>query len=124
MKEQPECKVDEYGDKYWHLNGKYHREDGPALEGANGYKEWRLHGKYHRENGPAIENSDGTKKWFLHDKRHREDGPAVEWADGYKEWYLHNEKVHPETLVDLQLSRGVFCYYNEETDTLHFDENE
>jgi len=24
--------------------------------------------------------------------------------------------------VDLHLSRGTFCYYNEETQTLHFDE--
>jgi len=30
--------------------------------------------------------------------------------------------VHPEQIVDLHLSRGVFCYYNEETETLHFDE--
>ncbi len=68
-------------------------------------------------------DSNGTKRWFLNGKRHREDGPAREWADGYKEWYLNDEEVHPETLVDLQLSRGTFCYYNEQTDTLHFDEN-
>jgi len=24
--------------------------------------------------------------------------------------------------VDLQLTRGTLCYYDEETDTLHFDE--
>jgi len=27
------------------LNGKYHREDGPALEYADGYKAWYLNGK-------------------------------------------------------------------------------
>ena len=78
MKEQPECKVGEWGDKEWWLNGK----------------------------------------------RHREDGPAIEWSWGGKTWWLHDEEVHPEALVDLQLSRGTFCYYNEQTDTLHFDENE
>jgi len=65
---------------------------------------------------------DGTKSWCLHGKLHREDGPAVEWPDGSKEWWFHDEVAHPETLVDLQLSRGTFCYYDEETDTLHFDE--
>ena len=77
MKEQPECKVDQYGNKGWYLNGHLHRED----------------------------------------------GPAVEWADGSKRWLLHGKPVHPETLVDLHLSLGVFCYYNEQTQTLHFAEN-
>ena len=33
------------GTKKWYLNGKAHREDGPALEGANGTTEWYLNGK-------------------------------------------------------------------------------
>ena len=99
MKEQPECIVNQWGDK-----------------------RWLLHGKLHREDGPAVESSTGTKEWWLHGKRHREDGPAIEWADGAKNWFLHGGIVQPETLVDLQLSRGVFCYYNEQTETLHFVE--
>jgi len=67
-------------------------------------------------------DADGTKKWFLHRKYHREDGPAIEWASGDKWWFLHGKVVHPEQIVDLHLSRGIFCYYNEETETLHFDE--
>ena len=67
--------------------------------------------------------ADGAKYWCLNGKYHREDGPAHEWGDGHKQWYLHGELIHPETLVDLQLSRGVFCYYNEKTQTLHFAEN-
>ena len=66
---------------------------------------------------------DGTKSWRLHGKCHREDGPATEYSDGSKEWWLHGKLVHPETLVDLHLSRGTFCYYDEETHTLHFAEN-
>ena len=100
MKEQPKCIVDKFGVKRWFLNEQLHREDGPAVESAAGDKEWRLNGE-----------------------RHREDGPAVEWTSGHKWWYLNGKEAHPETLVDLQLSRGVFCYYNEETETLHFDEN-
>ena len=100
MKEQPECKV-----------------------GANGVKQWRLNGKRHREDGPAVEWANGSKQWYLHGKAHREDGPAYEYIDGTKEWWLNGEEVHPETLVDLHLSRGTFCYYDKETDTLHFDES-
>ena len=101
MKEQPECKVGEWGDKEWWLNGKRHREDGPAIETTHGNKEWFLNGEYHREDGPAVERWDGSRYWFL-----------------------HGEGIHPEQLVDLWLSRGTFCYYNEQTDTLHFAENE
>ena len=119
-----EVRVYESGAKEWWLNNKLHREDGPAVEYANGTKYWYLNGEHHREDGPAVEWASGTKKWYLNGKRHREDGPAVEWASGTKHWYLNDKPVHPETLVDYHLSRGVFCYYNEETQTLHFAENE
>ena len=82
--------------KAWWLNGKLHREDGPAIEGAEGDKCWYLNGKLHREGGPAVEEADGYKSWFLNDKRHREDGPAVEYADGTKYWYLNGEYVTEE----------------------------
>ena len=65
-----------------------HREDGPAIEHANGDKEWYLHGKLHRKDGPAYEDANGTKAWYLHGELHREDGPAFEYADGREEWYL------------------------------------
>jgi len=98
MKEQPQCKVDKGGNKGWWLNDERHREDGPAVEWPDGCKAWYLHGKYHRE-----------------------DGPAVEYPDGSKQWWLHDEVVDPETIVDLQLSRGTFCYYDKEADELRFD---
>jgi len=99
MKEQPECEVDEWGNIEWWLNGKYHRED-----------------------GPAFENKDGYKGWYLNGDRHREDGPAIENEDGSKEWWLNDEEVHPEALVDLHLSRGVFCYYDKQSNELRFEE--
>jgi hypothetical protein len=37
----------EYGTKYWWLNGKLHRVDGPAVEYVDGYKEWCLYGNYY-----------------------------------------------------------------------------
>jgi hypothetical protein len=36
--------VDNEGTKHWYLNGKYHREDGPAIEYANGDKEYWILG--------------------------------------------------------------------------------
>jgi len=36
--------TDSYGDKFWYFNGDIHREDGPAIENANGDKEWLFNG--------------------------------------------------------------------------------
>ena len=44
-----EVKVYEDGSKYWYLNGKYHREDGPAIEWADGGKQWYLNDQLHRK---------------------------------------------------------------------------
>ena len=46
-------------------NGTWHREDGPAVEYANGLREWWVNGMRHRENGPAIEWPDGTRWWYF-----------------------------------------------------------
>jgi hypothetical protein len=59
-------------------------------------KRWYLNDKLHREDGPAVECADGSKYWYLNDKRHREDGPAVEYADGTKHWYLNGEQLTEE----------------------------
>ena len=121
---KPECKTYPDGTKEWRLNGETHREDGPAIEHANGSKFWYLNGKRHREDGPAVECASGTKYWFLNGKFHREDGPAREYANGNKYWYLNHKEVHPETIVDLWLSRGVFCWYDETNDCLGFGEKD
>ena len=78
------------GSKQWWLNDKLHRVDGPAREWANGTKEWWLNGKRHRVDGPAYEDADGTKQWWLNNKLHREDGPARVWPNGTKQWWLNN----------------------------------
>jgi hypothetical protein len=63
--------TDEYGDRYW-LNSE---------------------GQLHREDGPAVECADGSRAWYLNDQLHREDGPALEWANGYREWWLKGEEL-------------------------------
>ena len=59
----------------------------------DGTKVWYLNGKRHREDGPAIESSSGTKEWFINGKRHREDGPAIEYYKGYKKWFLNDKEL-------------------------------
>ena len=60
--------IDADGNKYWYLNGKRHRTDGPAVVYAGGTTEWFLNGKRHRTDGPAAIYSDGGKYWYLNDK--------------------------------------------------------
>ncbi len=84
----------EFSDRieYYSESGDWHREDGPAVEWANGDKEWHVNGKLHREDGPAIEWADGTHYWYLNGKLHRTNGPAVELPNGDRYWYLNGIK--------------------------------
>jgi hypothetical protein len=94
-------KVYEDGDRYWFLNGKLHREDGPAVESSITGRFWYLNGKRHREDGPALECADGTREWYLNGKLHRTDGPAIECADGTRFWYLHGNRVTEEEVMNI-----------------------
>lgn len=67
----------------------------------DGVKEWYLNGKPHREDGPAIEHKNGSKEWYINGKRHREDGPAIEDSDGTKEWWLNGELVYNKYMDEL-----------------------
>ena len=83
--------VDEEGTTCWYKDAKCtirHRENGPAVECADGDKFWHQNGQRHRTDGPAIEWSYGTKSWWQNGQYHRTDGPAIERADGYKFWYI------------------------------------
>jgi len=44
-----------------------HREDGPAVEYANGERAWYVDGKLHRLDGPAVEYVNGSKAWYVND---------------------------------------------------------
>ena len=78
----------------WFRNGQYHRDDGPAVEYANGDKMWYRNGKLHRDDGPAIEYANGTKVWHRNGLFHRDDGPAIEYANEYKAWYRNGQRYH------------------------------
>ena len=78
-------------------NGQFHREDGPAIEHADGSKAWYLNGKLHRDDGPAVEWANGYKEWCLNGKLHRDGGPAIERADGSKEWHQNGNFIKKES---------------------------
>ena len=61
-------RIDEYMNKRWFLNNQYHRENGPAVEYANGDRLWCFYDYLHRIDGPAIEYIDGSKYWYYHGK--------------------------------------------------------
>jgi hypothetical protein len=65
----------------------------------DGSRYWYLNGKRHREDGPAVEWPSGTRQWYLNDKRHREDGPAVQYANGTPEWWLNDVKYTEEEFI-------------------------
>ena len=54
-------------------------------------KSWYKNGKFHKEEGPAVEHADGAKFWYKNGMLHREDGPAIEFIDGVKVWYLNGK---------------------------------
>ena len=64
--------IENYGTIYY-VNGKAHRDDGPAYKHINGYKYWCINGKYHRLDGPAREYSDYYTSWveyYIENKRY------------------------------------------------------
>ena len=78
---EPTMEIDDYGNKYWYLNGEEVTEEEvmsskeePIMEIDDyGNKVWKLNGKIHREDGPAIEFANGDK-WCLN-----EESPYVRW---------------------------------------------
>ena len=73
--------------KTWFVNGKQHREDGPAIENANGSFCWLKNGQIHREDGPAVLTNTNKMMWYRNGQLHREDGPAI--IDGNMQaWYV------------------------------------
>lgn len=56
-------------------------------------KKWWLRDQLHREDGPAIEHADGSKYWYQNGKCHRSDGPAVIEADGNMEWWINGKHI-------------------------------
>jgi len=101
----------EDGYSAWYLNGKRHREDGPAIEGLSGYSAWFINGNLHREDGPAVEYSNGDSgynAWYINGELHREDGPAIEYSNGTKKWFINGVKyTESEFKIKIQTSKDI-----------------
>ena len=62
-----------------------------------GIKMWFVNGKYHREDGPAVINeNDGYKAWYINNNLHRIDGPARIYPSGNKEWWINGKNITNE----------------------------
>jgi len=68
--------------------------------GENGDSSHYLDGRLHREDGPAIIYPDGSRVWYLNGHLHREDGPAIIWPSGSRWWYLNGKEASMETVLD------------------------
>ena len=69
MKEQY-IKIDEKGNKFYYSNKAMtilHRKDGPAVDNPS-YEGWYINGKLHREYGPALTYKNGDCFWYVNGK--------------------------------------------------------
>lgn len=101
--------VKENGDVHWRDDeGRLHREDGPAVEAADGTQEWWVHGLLHRGQGePAIARADGSLEWWRDGVRHRDEGlPAVLRASGSRQWWVNGTMWRPDGLPVAEVVGG------------------
>ena len=79
----------------WRINGKLHRENGPAIyDPCAGIEIWCSENNIHREDGPAYISKYGHS-WYLHGMLHRTNGPAHITSTGNQIWW-RNGKLWPE----------------------------
>jgi hypothetical protein len=69
---------------------EYHHKE---ADGRGNVRYYDKRGQFHRDDGPAIEHANGDKYWYQHGKRHRDDGPAIEYADGGRSWWIPGRRV-------------------------------
>ena len=95
----------------WYVNGKLHREDGPALveyyeNGQIMSNECYVNGKLHREDGPALveyyENGQiKSQKWYENAKLHKNDYSAIinYYENGQMDEYEYLHKKHYPEII-------------------------
>ena len=78
-----------WGDIVFRKHTYIHREDGPAIYRKDGTKEWHIKGKRHRLDGPAVVAPEKEEYWE-NGKQHRMMGPAIEDTTDRENhfWYL------------------------------------
>ena len=111
---EPVHTIESNGGQYWTVDGKYHREDGPALIHKDGTQVWCANGLLHRIDGPAMIWSTGTRVWCINDQMHRMDGPAITRTDGTREWWIKGENI-TEQVEKWMKDKDVPWPFDEET---------
>ena len=59
-------------------------------------------GRYHCDDGPAVEYPNGFKMWCKNGTIHRLDGPAIIWAHGGKEWYIDGRDIQVKSQEEFE----------------------
>ena len=95
MDEKPTKTVNLFGTIKYRLDGKLHRDDGPAVMFAEGGLVWHNHGSYHRLDGPSI-IAESQLWWYLYGYAYTREDYIV-----YLLGYEHNKTVLPEKLFSL-----------------------
>lgn len=80
----------------WYVDGRLHREDGPAIKYCDGTEKWYRHGQLHRVGGPAEIYPRGASAWLQEGLLHRTDGPAIEYGSGLDSWYVRGRQLTEE----------------------------
>ena len=81
------------GGELWHLDGKPHRVDGPAVICSNTSEAWYLNGLIHRTDGPAV---IFREEWLRPSRRLSLTGDVLNFnSKGYK-WFLGGEEYQKE----------------------------
>jgi len=71
--------------------------------------QWKLNGKLHREDGPAVKTSDGIELYYINGESHREDGPAIKYPDGAGIYYLNNRRYSKEEF-DIEIIKRMYKF--------------
>ena len=101
-----EHRISKTGFESWYLNGRYHKEDGPAIINLRGSEEWQQDGELHRIDGPAVINSNGYEAWYKNDKmRYR----AVEVTK--RRTFYHWGRLFINIGIKMENLRNVCTFY-------------
>jgi hypothetical protein len=79
--------------RWFDEQGLLHRENGPAVEYADGGGEWWIHGHRQTKNGQStIVTPCGTQIWVIDDQLHRDQEPAIIGVANRQEWWVHGHR--------------------------------
>jgi hypothetical protein len=118
-------RVDDNGNTFWKSRGVLHRENGPAIEWADGSVEYFFYGRRHRVNGPAVIFPGRYEAYWVNGVLHRENGPAVQIfhpvydrinkfvsaSYSIERYYYVRGKLHREDGPAIDIADGIKGWY-------------